>query len=147
ENQQNQPNFDSVVASINYDQLFSPRRFYGHDRLEDNNFASLGLSYSLFNEDGLERLRASIGQSFLFEVGRVALEQATDMFDRDSHTGAVIQLTSQRSINLHVNLTSSWMSNGDNAQLDLQVYSAGDQGNLYNLGYFYRKDIPERQDR
>src|SRR5690606_12872143 len=52
ENQQNQPNFDSVVASINYDQLFSARRFYGNDRLEDNNFASLGLSYSLFNEEG-----------------------------------------------------------------------------------------------
>lgn len=147
ENQQNQPNFDSVVASINYDQLFSPRRFYGHDRLEDNNFASLGLSYSLFNEDGLERLRASIGQSFFFEDRRVTLEQDTDKFDRESHTGPVIQLTSQLSSNLHVNLNSSWMSNGDNAQRDLQVYYTGDQGNLYNLGYFYRKDIPERQDR
>ena len=68
ENQQNQPNFDSVVASINYDQLFSARRFYGNDRLEDNNFASLGLSYSLFNEEGLERLRASIGQSFFLKT-------------------------------------------------------------------------------
>ncbi len=68
ENQQNQPNFDSVVASINYDQLFSARRFYGNDRLEDNNFASLGLSYSLFNEEGLERLRASVGQSFSLKI-------------------------------------------------------------------------------
>src|SRR5690606_24022678 len=147
EEQNNQPNFDSVNASISYDQLFSPRRFYGHDRLEDNNFASLGLSYSLFNEDGLERLRASIGQSFFFEDRRVTLEQDTDKFDRESHTGPVIQLTSQLSSNLHVNLNSSWMSNGDNAQRDLQVYYTGDQGNLYNLGYFYRKDIPERQDR
>ncbi|WP_218209363.1 LPS-assembly protein LptD [Acinetobacter sp. F9] len=147
ENQQNQPNFDSVVASINYDQLFSARRFYGNDRLEDNNFASLGLSYSLFNEEGLERLRASVGQSFFFEDRRVTLEQDADKFDRESHTGPVIQLTSQLSNNVHVNLNSSWMSNGQNAQRDVQVYYTGDQGNLYNVGYFYRKDIPNRQDR
>ena len=147
ENQQNQPNFDSVVASINYDQLFSARRFYGNDRLEDNNFASLGLSYSLFNEEGLERLRASVGQSFFFEDRRVTLEQDADKFDRESHTGPVIQLTSHLSNNVHVNLNSSWMSNGQNAQRDVQVYYTGDQGNLYNVGYFYRKDIPNRQDR
>ena len=35
------------------------------------------------------------------------------------------------------------MSNGDNAQRDFQVYYTGDKGNLYNLGYFYRKDIPD----
>ncbi len=38
------------------------------------------------------------------------------------------------------------MSNGDNAQRDFQVYYTGDKGNLYNLGYFYRKDIHGRQD-
>ncbi|MGE8523254.1 MAG: LPS-assembly protein LptD, partial [Acinetobacter pseudolwoffii] len=145
ENQQNQPNFDSVVASINYDQLFSARRFYGNDRLEDNNFASLGLSYSLFNEEGLERLRASVGQSFFFEDRRVTLENDADEFDRESHTGPVIQLTSQLSNNVHINLNSSWMSNGQNAERDLQVYYTGEQGNLYNVGYFYRKDIPNRQ--
>ncbi|MGI1794128.1 LPS export ABC transporter periplasmic protein LptC [Acinetobacter variabilis] len=146
ENQRNQPNFDSVVASINYDQLFSARRFYGNDRLEDNNFASLGLSYSLFNEEGLERLRASVGQSFFFEDRRVTLDREADEFDRESHTGPVIQLRSQLNKNVHVNLNSSWMSNGSNAQRDVQVYYTGDQGNLYNLGYFYRKDIPNRQE-
>lgn len=146
ENQRNQPNFDSVVASINYDQLFSARRFYGNDRLEDNNFASLGLSYSLFNEEGLERLRASVGQSFFFEDRRVTLDREADKFDRESHTGPVIQLRSQLNKNVHVNLNSSWMSNGSNAQRDVQVYYTGDQGNLYNLGYFYRKDIPNRQE-
>lgn len=146
ENQRNQPNFDSVVASINYDQLFSARRFYGNDRLEDNNFASLGLSYSLFNEEGLERLRASVGQSFFFEDRRVTLDREADKFDRESHTGPLIQLRSQLNKNVHVNLNSSWMSNGSNAQRDVQVYYTGDQGNLYNVGYFYRKDIPNRQE-
>ncbi|ANF81994.1 LPS export ABC transporter periplasmic protein LptC [Acinetobacter sp. NCu2D-2] len=142
-----QPNFDSATASINYDQLFSPRRFYGHDRLEDNNFASLGLSYSLFDDIGLERLRASIGQSYYFSDRRVTLNSDADQFDRETKTGPVIQVSSQISNNVNINLNSAWTSRGNNAQRDIQVYYTGDQGNLYNVGYFYRKDIPNRQDR
>ncbi|WP_347455178.1 LPS assembly protein LptD [Acinetobacter thermotolerans] len=145
ENQEGQPNFDSVNASISYDQLFSPRRFYGHDRLEDNNFASVGLSYSLFDDIGLERLRASVGQSFFFEDRRVNLERDLDEYDRESHTGPVVQLTSQLSENLRLGFNSAWMSNGDNAQRDVQAYYTGEKGNLYNIGYFYRQDIADRQ--
>lgn len=146
ENQDNNPNFDSTTASINYDQLFSPRRFYGNDRLEDNNFASLGLSYSLFDDVGLERLKASVGQSFYFEDRRVTLNHVSDEFDRENRTGPVVSLSSQLSDRISVNANSAWMSNGDNAQRDIQMYYAGNKGNLYNVGYFYRKDIPNRQD-
>jgi LPS-assembly protein len=38
------------------------------------------------------------------------------------------------------------MANGDNAQRDLQLYFTGDKGNLYNVGYFYRKEIADRQE-
>jgi LPS-assembly protein len=34
----------------------------------------------------------------------------------------------------------------DNAQRDFQALLHGDKGNLYNLGYFYRKEIPDRQN-
>ncbi len=145
-NQDSHPNFDSTSASINYDQLFSPYRFYGHDRLEDNNFASLGLSYSLFDSIGLERLKAGIGQSYYFENRRVTLNNVTDEFDRERRTGPIISLSSQLSEHFTVNANSAWMSNGDNAERDLQLYYAGDKGNLYNLGYFNRKYIPNRQD-
>jgi LPS-assembly protein len=144
-NQDTYPNFDSTTASINYDQLFSPRRFYGHDRLEDNNFLSLGLSYSLFDEIGLERLKTSVGQSFYFEDRRVSLNNESDQFDTERHTGPVLSVSSQLSQNFTIGANSAWMSNGDNAQRDLQLYYTGNQGNLYNLGYFYRKDIPNRQ--
>ena len=146
ENQNNYPNFDSTTASISYDQLFSPYRFYGHDRLEDNNFLSLGLSYSLFNPEGLERLRASVGQSYYFEDRRVNLVNNSDNFDTDKKTGPVLSMSSQLSQNFSVSANSAWMSNGDTAQRDLQVYFTGDQGNLYNLGYFYRNYLPDRQD-
>jgi len=145
ESQSNHPNFDSVNASISYDQLFSPRRFYGRDRLEDNNFASLGLSYSLFNETGLERLRASVGQSFFFEDRRVTLERAVNEYDSESRTGPVVQLSSQLSNNFYVNFNTAWMSDGENVQRDVQAYYTGDQGNLYNVGYFYRKETDRQQ--
>ncbi|WP_180034685.1 MULTISPECIES: LPS-assembly protein LptD [unclassified Acinetobacter] len=145
-NQDTNPNFDSTTASINYDQLFSPRRFYGNDRLEDNNFASLGLSYSLFDDVGLERLKASVGQSFYFEDRRVTLNNISDKFDTERHTGPVVSISSQLSDSISVNANSAWMANGDNAQRDIQMYYTGNKGNLYNVGYFYRKDIPNRQD-
>ena len=73
--QDDYPNFDSTTASISYDQPFNPYRFYGHDRLDDNNFLSLGVTYSLLDTEGLERVKASIGQSYYFSDRRVTLNQ------------------------------------------------------------------------
>lgn len=145
-NQDGYPNFDTTSASISYDQLFNPSRFYGHDRLDDNNFMSLGLSYSLFDTAGLERLRASIGQSYYFEDRRVNLSNNPDIIDRQSKTGPVISLSSQLNQNFTISADSAWMSNGDNAQRDFQVYYSNEHGNLYNLGYFNRKYIADRQE-
>ena len=146
EDQNGYPNFDSVNASISYDQLFSARRFYGNDRLEDNNFASLGLSYSLFDDVGLERLKASVGQSFFFEDRRVSLNNQSDEFDREDRTGPVISVASQLSEHVLVSANSAWMSNGDNAQRDLQMFYTNDAGQLYNVGYFHRQGLQNRQD-
>ena len=143
-NQDGYPNFDSTTASMNYDQLFNPYRFYGHDRLEDNNFMSLGISYSLFDPVGLERLRASIGQSHYFSDRKVTLNKG-DKFDTEKRTGPILSLSSQLSTHYSVSANAAWLSNGNNAQRDFQVYYTGDQGNLYNIGYFYRDNLPGHQ--
>ncbi len=144
--QDDHPNFDSTTASISYDQLFNPYRFYGHDRLEDNNFLSLGVTYSLLDTEGLERIRASLGQSYYFNDRRVTLNEEPDEFDTQKRTGPIISLASQLNQNFTLAANSAWMSNGENAQRDFQAYYVGNKGNLYNVGYFYRKDIPDRQD-
>ena len=144
--QENYPNFDSTSASISYDQLFNASRFYGHDRLDDNNFLSLGVTYSLLDSEGLERIRASVGQSYYFSDRRVTLKEKQDEFDTQSHTGPIVSISSQLNQNFTINANSAWMENGDNAQRDFQAYYTGDRGNLYNVGYFYRKNIPDRQD-
>ncbi|ENW91905.1 LPS-assembly protein LptD [Acinetobacter dispersus] len=145
-NQDDHPNFDSTSASINYDQLFNPYRFYGHDRLDDNNFLSLGVTYSLLDTEGLERIKASVGQSYYFSDRRVSLNEKLDDFDTQRRTGPIVSLSSQLNQNVTITSNSAWMSNGDNAQRDFQAYYTGDKGNLYNLGYFYRKRIEDRQN-
>lgn len=144
--QDDHPNFDSTSASINYDQLFNPYRFYGHDRLDDNNFLSLGVTYSLLDTEGLERIKASVGQSYYFSDRRVSLNEKLDEFDTQRRTGPIVSLSSQLNQNVTISSNAAWMSNGDNAQRDFQAYYTGDKGNLYNLGYFYRKEITDRQD-
>jgi LPS-assembly protein len=144
-NQNGNPNFDSVAATTSYDQLFSPRRFYGHDRLEDNNFASLGLSYSVFDPHGLEKLRASIGQSFYFEDRRVTLNGDIDRYNTDKKSGPVLSLSSQVSKNFTINSNSAWQSNGKDALHNLNALMTTDKGSLYSVGYFYSKEIPNRQ--
>ena len=136
--QNDYPNFDTTTASISYDQLFNPYRFYGHDRLEDNNFLSLGVTYSLMDQIGLERLRASVGQSYFFEDRRVTLYNE-DELDQEKRTGPVLSLSSQLNQNFTISANSARMSNGENSQRDFQVYYTGNQGNLYNLGYFTAK--------
>ncbi|HQZ58578.1 MAG TPA: LPS assembly protein LptD [Acinetobacter sp.] len=145
-NQENHPNFDTTTASISYDQLFNPYRFYGHDRLDDNNFLSLGVSYNLIDPEGLERIRASVGQSYYFSDRRVSLNQQPDEFDTQHQTGPVVSLSSQLNQNFTITANSAWMSNGDNVQRDFQAYYTGDEGNLYNIGYFYRQNITDRQN-
>jgi len=143
--QDDHPNFDSTTASINYDQLFNPYRFYGHDRLDDNNFLSLGVTYSLLDTEGLERIKASVGQSYYFSDRRVTLNQQPDEFDTQNRTGPIVNISSQLNQNFTIAANSAWMSNGDNAQRDFQAYYVGNKGNLYNVGYFYRNNIPDRQ--
>ncbi len=143
-NQTDYPNFDTIAASVNYDQLFNTSRFYGHDRLDDNNFASVGISYSLFDRIGLERLRTSVGQSFYFQDRRVLLN-VNDQVQKDSTSGPILSISSQLSNNITLAANNAWLPSGSPAQNDVQLYYTQPTGSLYNLGYFYRKDLAEQQ--
>ena len=73
-----QPNFDSAELTFSYGQLYRDTRFSGHDRLDDANHLSTGVTTRFFdNETGEERLNASIGQIFYFKDRRIRLN-ATD---------------------------------------------------------------------
>ena len=141
--QTNNPNFDTTTSSISYDQLFSPYRFYGHDRLDDNNFVSLGTSYSLFNNEGLERLKVGVGQTVFFSDRRVLLNNG-DVVQTDKTSDPVISISSQ--ISNHFTFASNAAFNGHTlSQSNFQAYYTGNEGQVYNLGYYKRKQVNDTQ--
>ncbi|MGC8000785.1 LPS assembly protein LptD, partial [Salmonella enterica] len=56
------PVFDSGLADFNFAQIFTENRFVGHDRISDANQLTAAVTSRLIEENGLERLRAAIGQ-------------------------------------------------------------------------------------
>jgi LPS-assembly protein len=71
------PNFDSGVADFNFAQIFSENRFVGHDRISDANQITGALVSRFIEENGLERLRAAVGQRFYFADPKVTLDGTT----------------------------------------------------------------------
>ena len=145
-NQTNYPNFDTTTASLNYDQLFNPYRFYGHDRLDDNNFASLGATYRAFDNVGLERLRVSLGQSYYFSDRKVRL-MPQDAIATSNNSGPAIAIGSQLSRKFSINANSLWLANGKNSENDVQLNYTGDNGSIYNTGYYYRRNISSQNQQ
>lgn len=71
------PVFDSALADFNFAQIFSENRFVGHDRISDANQLTAAVTSRLIEENGLERLRAAIGQRYYFSDPKVAISGTT----------------------------------------------------------------------
>lgn len=141
--QEDFPNFDSAPASLSYSQLFSPYRFVGHDRLEDNHFASLGLTHRLYGQDGLELLSTSIGQSWYFDDRQVRLND-DDLIDNSQTSGPALEISSQLTQHLSLYGSSIWLPSGHNAQTISNLQYQNDQGQLYQVGYYDRKAVTQQ---
>ncbi|MFX6724659.1 LPS assembly protein LptD, partial [Acinetobacter baumannii] len=66
------PVFDSGLADFNFAQIFTENRFVGLDRISDANQLTAAVTSRLIEENGLERLRAAIGQRYYFADPKVA---------------------------------------------------------------------------
>jgi LPS-assembly protein len=74
QNQDDQPNFDTSVPDLSFLNLFRDNRFVGGDRVGDANQLTVALTTRLLDDqDGVERLRASLGQIVYFADRRVGL--------------------------------------------------------------------------
>ena len=62
-----QPVFDTSLTSFSYSSLWRDSRFSGYDRLGDANQLSVGITTSLLEDDGFERVRFGIGQILYFK--------------------------------------------------------------------------------
>src|SRR5690606_13414889 len=68
------PNFESAVADINFATIYSENQFAGHDRINDANQVTLGVSSRLIDPaTGIEQLRVALAQRFYFKDQDVTL--------------------------------------------------------------------------
>ncbi len=140
EDQQGLPDFDTSELTFSYNHIFRETRFSGHDRIDDANQISAGLTTRIFDSTtGEEKLYASLGQIYYFDERRVQIDSAADEDDEGSSAIAAefgfIPFE-------NTDVTSSWLWNTNDSRLDethLRV-SYSNQGNyLFNLGYNYRR--------
>ncbi len=70
------PVFDSALADLSYEQVFTENKYFGHDRINDANLLAVGAATRFLDAgSGDERLRLGIAQRYYFESQRVVLNE------------------------------------------------------------------------
>ena len=72
-NQENFPVFDTTSVTSSLAQLLSQNSFFGDDRVADKNYLTAATTTRFIDENGFERMRASIAQRYYFDRQRVVL--------------------------------------------------------------------------
>jgi LPS-assembly protein len=67
------PVFDTALADFNYASIFTENRFAGGDRFGDANQITLAATSRLLTPEGVEMLRATLGERYYFSNQRVGL--------------------------------------------------------------------------
>ncbi len=143
-NQDHLPNFDSGVPELSFPNLFRDQRLDGGDRIGDANQVTLALTSRVLDaDDGVERLRGSIGRIYYFADRRVNIPA-------DTLTPSSSDIVAEAAARLRRN----WFINGA-AQLDT-ANNRTQKSNVYlqynparnkivNLGQRYsRLDLHQR---
>jgi LPS-assembly protein len=157
------PNFDSSDLTFSFSQLFRTTRFSGHDRIADANQGSLSVTTRLIDEDdGTERLTASIGQIFYFENRLVTVCQGSaramsqpncslqsgvpeddelgkEQYDSSSEIAAETQLQPMHGVSLTG--TTLWDTHRDQFnEGGVLLRLTPDEQTIVNMGYRYRRE-------
>ncbi|MFG6138669.1 LPS-assembly protein LptD [Halomonas sp. B23F22_10] len=148
EDQTDFPDFDTGERNFSWNQLWSPDRFSGGDRVGDLNRLSYGVESRLLeDESGRERLSLGLGQAFYFEDRHIDMDGDPDTLPSDEDSYEYYAATRDRSplvTRLNWRLSDEWStrwqwlyddhrSRTESASWDLQYRS--DAGHVLNLGY------------
>jgi LPS-assembly protein len=142
EDQRGQPDFDSAELTFSYNQLFRETRFSGHDRLDDANQVSVGLtSRYINNEDGREQFSATVGQIFYFEDYLVRLNPIDPTLD-NNRSELAAEFTFDPNDRTNFRGSMIWDPNSDKTNSgNFQASYRWDEQKIVNLGYSFRRPI------
>ena len=146
EDQSDIPIFDTSEPTFTYDSLWRDNRFSGRDRIGDANQVSLGVTNRWLEDDGFERQRFSIGQSYYFRDREVQL-RGIDYRDRDEAqtSESPIALAYQYRYNQDWRFTSTFNWDADQSETRsgsaMWHYQPADNPRkILNVGYLYRNE-------
>ena len=129
--------FDAGQPQLTYSQLFRDNRFNGVDKIGDANQITMALSSKLITNQGLERLRVSVGQIRYLQDRRVGLPSGEIITATGGDTTSTVQTEDQSDI--VVEMSSQW-----NRRIDTQaVFVWGDVEDITQSSHYrfrYRHD-------
>jgi LPS-assembly protein len=144
ENQNDQPDFDSAELTFSYNALFRETRFSGHDRLDDSNRLSVGLSSQFIDSRTGQKLAgASIGQIFYFSDRKVRLIPGAPPLDQSgSEIAGEISFTPDNHLSVRTNLVWDPYT-GNMVSGNVQAGYRLDNGSIFNTGYAYSRPLTD----
>jgi LPS-assembly protein len=131
--QDDAPIFDSGEGTVSsYNVLFRENRFFGGDRVGDDNHIALGLSTRMISDNtGEERLRASIGQLYYLSDREVGIS-ASDSPDTETKSDIFAELNAVLTNQVDIRSFMRW-------DQDLEEFSSTTVGLDYTAGF--RRDL------
>ena len=136
--QNNIPNFNTRIASINYEQLFSDSWFLGHDRLQDLHAITPGINYRYIDATGVTRFDGSIAEQFYLNDGSVTLDDQQPVFDSSS-SGMVWNTSTQPYNNVWVDISGALNDSYDLNYITTELRYQPANNSLFNLGFVKRQ--------
>ena len=143
-NQNDLPLFDTLPLTFDFWQLFTTNSFSGADRQMNANDLSLALTTRFLDQNGVEKLSASIGQIRYFDPQKVTLYPGGKAVDY-SGSNYVANLTVALSDNWRLTGSQQWNPNTDETDVStvgLQRRLWGD--GIVNFDYRYRRNLLEQ---
>ena len=143
-NQDHLPNFDSGAPELNFPNLFRDQRLDGGDRIGDANQVTLAVTSRILDaEDGVERMRGSIGRIYYLDDREVNLPAGTTgSKSSDVVAEAAARLRSHWFVNTAVQLDTA-EHRTQRSNLYLQYNPA--RNKIINFGQRYtRLDLHQR---
>jgi len=145
--------FDAGQPQLSYSQLFRDNRFNGIDKIGDANQITLALTSKLLTDQGLERLRVSLGQIRYFQDRKVSfpgsgLTTAEQIKENEKKkSDIVVELTSQWNKKLNTQAIFVWGASEKFTQsAHYQLRYQQNTDNIIRLNYRYEKGIEEQAD-
>jgi len=131
------PNFNTRVASINYEQLFSDSWFLGHDRLQDLHAFTPGINYRYIDATGVTRFDGSIAEQFYIDDGRVTLDQDKPILTSSS-SGMVWDTSTQPYNNVWLDMSGALTNSYDLNYITTELRYQPSDNSLFNVGFVKR---------